>query len=110
MSVKTEENRMRVPSYLAAMLLVAGCAEHRLIVQRPNPTGAPKMVQSNAFAFGTVQRRSVAQCDTNLIDEVRVHQSFGQALVTVVTFGLYMPTKIEYVCANVPSPVGSTDR
>jgi hypothetical protein len=101
---------MRFPRYVAGLLLISGCAEHRLIVQRPNPTGAPKTVQSNAFAFGTVQRRSVAECETNLIDEVRVHQSFGQALVTVVTLGLYMPTKIEYVCANVPSPVGSTDR
>jgi hypothetical protein len=101
---------MRRTLLFALLLVLGGCAEHRLIVQRPNPTGAPKTVQSNAFAFGAVQRRSVAACDTNLIDEVRVHQSFGQALATVLTLGLYMPTKIEYVCANVPSPVGSTDR
>jgi hypothetical protein len=48
-------------------------------------------------------------CDTNIIDEVRVHQNFGQALATVLTLGIYMPTSIEYVCGNVPNAEGSTD-
>jgi Bor protein len=100
---------MRLLLPIALFSLLLGCAEHRLVVARPNPTGAPKIVASNSFGWGAVQHRQVAECPTNLIDEVRVHQNLGQALVSVLTLGLYMPTRIEYVCANVPSPVGSTN-
>jgi Bor protein len=89
--------------------LLGGCGQHRLIVPQPNPTGAPIIVNSDSFAFGTVQRRTVVKCDTNIIDEVRVHQNIGQALITVLTLGIYMPTTIEYVCGNIPNAEGSTD-
>lgn len=100
---------MRALSIIAVLTLLSGCAQHRLIVPRPNPTGAPITVNSAAIAFGTVQKRNVAKCDTNILDEVRVHQNLGQALATVLTLGIYMPTTIEYVCGNVPSPEGDTD-
>ena len=105
---------MRPAATIALALLMTapvagGCAEHRLTVPQPDPTGAPITVNSDAYAFGTVQRRTVAKCDTNIIDEVRVHQNIGQALVTVLTLGIYMPTTIEYVCGNVPNAEGSTD-
>ena len=100
---------MRFAAVITLALLLAGCAEHRLIVPRPNPTGAPITVNSNAYAFGTVQRRNVVNCDTNIIDEVRVKQNLGQALATVLTLGIYMPTTIQYVCGNVPNEEGSTD-
>lgn len=93
---------------LAALLLAAGCAQHRLIVAHPNPTDdRPPAVDSNAFGWGAVQRRNVADCDTNLIDEVRVHQNLGQALATVLTLGLWMPARIEYRCAKIPSTTGA---
>jgi hypothetical protein len=101
---------MRPLLVIISLSLLAGCAQHRLIVARPNPTGAPHIATSNSFGWGAVQRRTVAECPTNLIDEVRVHQNLGQALASVLTLGLYMPTRIEYVCANVPSTVGSTDQ
>ena len=90
-------------------LTTLGCAQHRLVVQRPNPTGESVIVQSTAFAFGTVQRRTVADCNTNLIDEVRVHQNLGQSLVTLLTLGAVMPLRIEYLCAKVPAAPPMTD-
>lgn len=96
-------------AFLLTAPALGGCAEHRLTVPQPNPTGTPITVNSDTYAFGTVQRRTVAKCDTNIIDEVRVHQNIGQALVTVLTLGIYMPTTIEYVCGNVPNAEGSTD-
>jgi len=96
---------------LLCVCLIAGCAQHRLIVPNPNPEAyRPPIVHSNAFGLGAVQRRNVAQCPSNLIDEVRVHQNLGQSLASVLTFGLWMPTTIEYRCAKVPSGTGSTDR
>lgn len=93
---------------LAAALLSSGCVTHQLIVRNPNPTDdQPAAISSNGFGFGAVQRRNVAECDTNLIDEVRVRQNFGQALATVLTLGLWMPTRIEYRCAKVPSTTGT---
>ena len=101
---------MRVRILLAVACLLAGCAQHRLVVAHPNPTGEPVTVDSNAFGLGVVEHRTVAECPTNLIDEVRVHQNLGQALATVLTLGLWMPIRIEYRCAKVPTPVGSTDQ
>lgn len=100
---------MRALYLVTALALLSGCAQHRLVVPQPNPTGAPVTVKSSAFGFGAVQRRNVANCDTNIIDEVRVHQNLGQALATVLTLGIYMPTTIEYVCGNAPNAEGSTD-
>lgn len=101
---------MRPLPFLILFTLLAGCVEHRLVVKRPNPTGTSETVSSNAFGWGAIQHREAAKCTTNLIDEVRVHQNFGQALATVLTLGLYTPVRIEYFCANVPSPVGNTDQ
>jgi Bor protein len=100
---------MRPIMILPFLLLLAGCAEHRLTVARPNPGTPPTVVESAAIGWGAAQKRTVAACDSNIIDEVRVKQNFGQSLLTVLTLGFYMPTTIEYVCGNVPSEVGNTD-
>ncbi len=119
---------MRSLSIFVALALLSGCAEHRLVVPRPNPTGEPQTVNSAALAFGLGQKRTVAGCrtkvegeivdrpdcnvvgcTTNLIDEVRVKQNLGQSLVSLLTLGFYMPTTIEYVCANVPSEVATPE-
>lgn len=117
---------MRTLYLLAALAMLSGCAEHRIVVPRPNPTGEPQLVQSAALGFGLGQKRTVAgcrtkvdgeivdrpdchiaTCNTNVLDEVRVKQNLGQALVSLLTLGFYMPTTIEYICANVPSPVNT---
>ena len=86
---------------LIVLSLVSACTQHRLVVPRPNPTGEPISVSSGSIAGA--QHRIVADCPTNLIDEVRVKQNLLQALATVLTLGLYMPTRIEYKCAKVPT-------
>lgn len=86
-------------------LTLAGCAEHRLVVQNPNPGTPPTEIQSAAIGWGASQKRTVATCNSNIIDEVRVKQNVGQALVSVLTLGFYMPTTIEYVCGKVPSTI-----
>jgi hypothetical protein len=101
--------RTLLPAILALSLL-GGCATHRLVVLHPNPYGPPHTVSSTDYGWGAAQRRTVAkECDNSLIDEVRVKQTFGQSLITVLTLGIVMPTKIEYVCAKTPVTPGSTD-
>ena len=101
---------MRSIGFVACTLLLSGCATHRLTVQHPNPTGESVTVNSSAFGWGAVQRRTAANCDTDILDEVRVRQNFGQALATVLTLGAWMPTTIEYRCGKVPASTGSTDQ
>lgn len=100
---------MRTLWLAPCLLLLAGCAEHRLVVQQPNPGPPPITANSAAIGWGAAQNRIVAQCDSNIIDEVRVKQNLGQSLLSVLTLGFYMPITIEYVCGNVPSEVGNTD-
>jgi hypothetical protein len=101
--------RTILPAILALSLL-GGCATHRLVVAHPNPYNEPHRVNSTAFGWGAVQRRTVAECDNSLLDEVRVKQNFGQSLITVLTLGIVMPTTIEYICAKTPvNPGPSTD-
>ena len=101
--------KMRFELILVSAVLLSSCAEHRLVVERPNPDGEHATVQSSAFLLPNGQPRNVADCQTNLIDEVRVKTNFGQSLLTVLTLGFYQPATIEYFCAKVPSDEGSTD-
>lgn len=94
---------------LVSAVLLSSCAEHRLVVQRPNPDGEHAIVNSKAYLLPRGQPRNIADCQTNLIDEVRVKTNFGQSLITVLTLGFYQPATIEYYCAKVPSDEGSTD-
>ena len=96
---------------VAAAGLLQGCAGHRLTVAEPNPYGDYHRVTSNALAWGAIERTSVAdKCETNLLSEVRVITSLGQALGTVLTAGFWMPSTVEYKCAKRPPQVGSTDQ
>lgn len=90
----------------AALILLSGCATHRLAVQHPNPYGEPKRVNSTAFGWGALQKRTIAECDNSLIDEVRVKQNLGQSLLAVLTLGAVMSTSVEYVCAKTPAGAG----
>lgn len=101
---------MRRGLLLASIMIIAGCAQHRLIVPRPDPTGQAVTVDSNAFGLGLAQKRTVAECPTNLLAEVRVHQNLMQSIASLVTLGLWMPTRIEYRCAKRPQdPAGEFD-
>ncbi len=101
---------MRIYPVFLVLTLLSGCAQHRLVVKKPNPTGQPVTVFSTAYAFGTVQPITAAECTTNLLSEVRVHQNLGRSLASVLTFGIVNPIKIEYVCAKAPNaPVTDGD-
>lgn len=95
---------------LVGALLLAACAQHRLVALRADPTGQPITANSSALGWVAKQKRTAAECPTNLLAEVRVHQNLLQALATVLTLGAWMPTKFEYRCAKVPSqPPGGFD-
>ncbi|MFM9853288.1 MAG: hypothetical protein ACKVOJ_10865 [Sphingomonadaceae bacterium] len=95
---------------VAGVCLISGCAQHRLSVKNPNPTGETFTVSSSGFGWGTVQKVTATECNTDLIDKVIVHQNLGQALGSILTLGLWNRTTIEYECAKKPAPtVGSNN-
>ena len=92
-----------------AVVLLSSCAYHRLVVANPDPGSEWKQANSVALGFGAVQRRTVAaDCPTNLIDEVRVRQSFLDSLVTVATLGLVAPAQFRYACHKADTEEGTT--
>jgi hypothetical protein len=93
---------------LAVLLLLPGCAYHRLVVAQPNPPDQTyHPVDSSALGWGAFEQQSVArQCPTNLLSEVRVRTSFAEALGTVLTLGLWQPAHMEYRCAKLPTQSG----
>jgi hypothetical protein len=101
---------MRLLVLCAMIILVSGCAQHRLSVANPNPTGETYTISSSGFGWGVLQKVTATKCNTDLIDKVIVHQDFGQALGSILTLGLWNRTTIEYECAKKPAPgAGSND-
>lgn len=92
---------------VAAMLMLGGCAYHRVVVAVPNPPDQTyHPVRSSALGWGTIEQTSVAaNCPTNLLSEVRVKTSLAQSLGTVLTLGLWQPATIEYRCSKLPTQV-----
>lgn len=102
---------MMRPIFLGVcVFLLGGCAEHRLVVKRPNPTGSEITVSSTTTIFGNKRDRITAECSTNAIDEVRVRQNLGQTLLSAVTLGFFNSVKIAYKCRNIEAPVGDTSQ
>ena len=96
---------------LTALMLLEGCAYHRLVVREPNPADQYyHPVSSSAVAWGAIEQQRVAdKCETNLLSEVRVRTSFAQALATVLTLGFWQPSRVEYRCSKAPTGVGEIE-
>jgi hypothetical protein len=101
----------RALSLLAALFLLYGCAYHRLAVRNPNPADQYyHPVKSTATAFGASEQLTIAEkCETDLLSEVRVRTSLGQALVTVLTLGFVQPARMEYRCSKKPTGEGEIE-
>ena len=93
---------------LAALMLLESCAYHRLAVKNPNPADQTyHPVNSTALAFGAAEELKIAEkCETDLLAEVRVRTSLGQALITVLTLGFVQPSRVEYRCSKAPTAKG----
>ncbi len=101
---------MRNAAALVALLLLAGCAQHRLTV--PVPNHGDQYVHrstSHALAWGAIEDPKKAErcAATNVMSEVRVRTSLWQALATVVTLGFWQPAEVEYKCAKLPTGEGA---
>ncbi len=95
--------RIAAAAFLGLSLALQGCAHHSLRVRAQNEFGDYHEVSSNAFFWGTVEQTKYAdKCQTQLIHEVQTITSVPQALATILTLGIWMPSTVKYKCAKRP--------
>lgn len=105
---------MRVLLLVGAMLVLGGCATHRIVVPLPitGSENASPAETSNALFWG--QKTKPVQADrcrgSNALSEVRAETSFAAALATVLTLGFWQPLKVQYLCAKEPTEVETIER
>lgn len=91
---------------LAVLAGAQGCASYQLRMPDSDPAvetyeGGPM----NAFFWGTTYDPQVmtANChESKGINDVVVKQNYLQALASVITLGIWMPTRVEFRCQAPP--------
>jgi hypothetical protein len=96
---------------LSIMLLFSSCYSYRVATAALPSTGYSKAntISTYSLFWGIVNKPQMIQtpiCDSmhvNGVAEVKVKTNFGNALLTVVTLGIYCPLRIEWRCST-PCP------
>jgi len=97
---------------LAFTFILSGCYSTRVATHAQ--AGAEVSGQTvNHFFWGLIQspqRVTTPICDSlgaNGLAEVTVKNNFGYSLITVVTLGIWSPTRIEWKCGKPCQKVGT---
>jgi len=100
--------RFRAHAMIVAVAIgLAGCANYHLRSPEPNPATGYKHATLHAFLWGAIEETEVADtCESDAIDEVRVRNNYGYALITVVTLGIWMPMDVAWKCRKRPLDSG----
>ena len=90
---------------IVAALAVAGCSTTTVVVPAPDPVTEyrERNTTSHTFFWGLIQdpQTVVAEnCESNSLDNVRVSNNFGFALVTVLSLGVWSPIQVNWRCAE----------
>lgn len=96
---------------ISATILLAGCTAHVVQTRTADTAGRRAISQSSDFALSTndpVIMTDIDKCPTDLIERVKIKQSFGQKLLSLVTVGLLDKVTVEVTCKNAPTDIGST--
>lgn len=103
--------RPLVRSIAGVMFLVfAGCADYQ--VRMPDSDPINERFQNtfvNAYVWGMWYDPQVvmARCESRALNDVVVKRNYLHDLASVFTFGLWMPTSIDYRCKAPAADVGS---
>lgn len=97
---------------LAVTLMMSSCYTARVATQAQAGTETSRQ-NVNFFFWGLVQkpaRITTPVCDSlnvNGMAEVTVKNNFGYSLITVVTLGIWSPTRLEWKCGKPAQKVGN---
>ena len=94
-------------TFFSTVVLLEGCVRYRVVVPEPNPATDYESATLRAYFWGAIEETLPTEnCVDNLIDEVRVVQTFPNMVVSVLSLGVYMPLEVEWRCAKRPQSVG----
>ena len=97
---------LSVMTLLACVVFGAvGCSTTTVVVPNPDPVTEyrERNTTSQTFFWGLMQdpQTVVAEnCESNSLDNVRVSNNFGFALVTVLSLGIWSPIEVNWRCAE----------
>jgi hypothetical protein len=97
---------------IAALLFSAACYHTRVLTTDiPASADYNGPIYVNTFFWGLLQQdvtpgvtNGATPCASNALQEVRSTTTFGYALLTVITLGIWSRTEIQYKCAKEPPP------
>jgi hypothetical protein len=98
------------PTLRIAVLILAlaqpACYRNAVVVPRPDPVTEWRGQTVHSLFWGLIKSRDLTAQDcapSNGLDIARNTSNFGFALITVVTLGIWSPTRLEWRCARLPS-------
>lgn len=87
-------------------LLLAACYRNMVEVPRRDPVTEWRGKTVHSLFWGLVKSRDpVAEncAPSNALDSVRSDSNLGYSLLTVITLGIWSPTRLEWRCARMPT-------
>ncbi|HPH29788.1 MAG TPA: hypothetical protein PLA87_23250 [Pseudomonadota bacterium] len=96
----------QVPALAVAVLLSAGCFRTTAIIPSyPTAITETKTLWTNGFFWGAVGDTidTGAVCDGRPVTRVTTDRTFGNAVVSWVTLGIYTPSRMRVSCGQAPA-------
>jgi hypothetical protein len=90
---------------LVLWLAVPACYRNTVEVPRRDPVTEWRGKTVHSLFWGLVKSRDpVAEncAPSNALDSVRNNSNLGYSLLTVITLGIWSPTRLEWRCARLP--------
>ena len=95
---------LRVAVFLL-LLAQPACYRNAVVAPPPDPVTEWRGQTVHSFFWGLVKSRDVVAGDCaprTGLNMARNNSNFGFALLTVVTLGIWSPTRLEWRCARLP--------
>ena len=109
-SVRSVKRVSAIGTLILALFCMQGCADYQ--VRMPDSDPINEQYQSatmNAYVWGMWYDPQVlmARCESRALNDVVLKRNYLHDLAGVFTFGLWMPTKVDYRCKAQAADIGS---
>ena len=94
---------------MLAWLTVSGCYRNAVVAPQRDPVTEWHGKTVHSLLWGLLKQRDVVAQDcapSNALNQVRTDTNFGYVLLTVVTLGIWAPTRLEWRCGRLPDVGG----
>ena len=109
-SSETMKRRSALSIAAMALFALAGCADYQVRMPDSDPINERyQNTFANAYVWGIWYDPQIvmARCESRALNDVVIKRNYLHDLASVFTFGLWMPTSIDYRCKAPAADVGS---